>query len=92
MYSKFYVLRIQFYFRLFSFLYYSVLFSQTVEPSGVVESGLLQIEMGIDYTFQQNGNENQLAWSLPSMLCRYGVSDNLELQFSVPLVSKRAIV
>lgn len=45
--------------------------------------------MGIDYAFQQNGKENQLAWSLPSMLCRYGVSDNLELQFSVPLVKEQ---
>lgn len=89
MYSKFDILRLEYYFSVFVFFYYSVLVSQTVEPSCVVERDLLQIEMGLDYAMQQNGNENQLAWSLPSVLCRYGAFSNMELQFSVPLVKEQ---
>lgn len=78
-----------YYFRIFSFLYSSVLFSQTVEPSSVVERELLQLEMGVDYAVAHDGTENQLSWSLPSMLCRYGAYKNIELQFSVPLVREQ---
>lgn len=77
------------YYTVFSILFYSITFSQTVEPSSVVANGLLQLEMGVDYANRKEGIEEQLTWSLPSVLCRYGFFNALELHFLVPLVKEQ---
>jgi len=48
--------------------------SQTVEPSISVE--------------QKEGSEKMKSWSIPSVLLRYGLTNNFELQFNAPLVKE----
>ncbi|RXP59399.1 hypothetical protein EC396_04950 [Lutibacter sp. HS1-25] len=47
---------------------------------------MLQIEMEGQYAIQKEGKTKQVAWSIPSLLFRYGLSNAVELQLNAPLI------
>jgi len=50
---------------------------------------MLQIEMEAQYAVQEEDMQKIIDWSLPSMLFRYGLSNNVELQLNAPLVLEK---
>lgn len=63
-------------------------YAQIAEPSSGVNKHTLQIEMEAQYAVQKEGDEKQVAWSLPSALFRYGLFNGFELQLNAPLVKE----
>lgn len=59
-------------------------FAQTVEPSAVVERKVLQLELESLYVMEKDGLDRYDSWSIPSLLMRYGLDKNVELQLNVP--------
>jgi len=47
---------------------------------------MLQIEMEAQYVVQEEDMHKIVDWSLSSMLFRYGLSNNIELQLNAPLI------
>lgn len=70
------------------FLFSWSLFGQIVEPSLGVNKYILQVELEGQYAVQKEGVEKRVAWSLPSALFRYGLSDKIELQLNAPLIKE----
>lgn len=69
-------------------LFSTTSYTQIVEPSTSVKKRMLQIETEAQYAIQKEGSEKQVAWSIPSVLFRYGLLNGLELQLNVPLVKE----
>lgn len=63
--------------------------SQTVEPSTGIDDEFLQIELESIYSIQKEGTEKNTAWSIPSLLIRYGLTSSIELQVNVPVVKEQ---
>ena len=62
---------------------------QTVEPSTGIDDEFLQIELESIYSIQKEGTEKNTAWSIPSLLVRYGLTSSIELQVNVPVVKEQ---
>ncbi len=62
------------------------LFSQTIEPSSGIKKRYFQIEFETIYSIQKKASKTIKSWSIPSVLCRYGLSKNIELQVNLPIV------
>lgn len=73
---------------LFLLLFCAISNAQIVEPSSAVNKHLLQIETEAQYAIQKEGAEKQVAWSIPSLLFRYGLFNGLELQLNAPLIKE----
>lgn len=65
------------------------LYSQTAEPSVTINKNNLQIEFESLYTIQKEENIKITSWSIPSILFRYGATDNIELQLNTPILKER---
>ena len=63
--------------------------SQTIEPSSNVEKRVLQMEFETLYSVEQDTKQKNTSWSLPNVLLRYGLSDNVELQLHTPFTKER---
>jgi hypothetical protein len=79
-------MRFKLFFGLCCILCSPILYSQIVEPSSGVDKQVFQIETEAQYAVQKEGMTKQVAWSLPSMLFRYGLLQDVELQLNVPLI------
>lgn len=62
--------------------------AQIVEPSAGVDKNILQIEIEGQYAIQKEENITLKAWSIPSVLLRYGLFKGFELQLNAPLVKE----
>ena len=63
--------------------------SQIVEASVNVDKHIFQIETEVQYAIQNEGIEKIVAWSLPSLMFRYGLFKNVELQLNAPLIKEQ---
>jgi len=82
-------LKFKLYLVLVTFYCYFISYSQIVEPSSGIDKQMLQIEMEAQYAVQEEDMQKIIDWSLPSMLFRYGLSNNVELQLNAPLVLEK---
>lgn len=80
------ILKFNIYIKFFVLLFCFNSYSQLVEPSAGVGKQMLQIEMEAQYAVQKEEMNRTVVWSLPSMLIRYGMSNNIELQINSPLL------
>lgn len=65
-----------------------ITFAQTVEPAETLDKRIIQFEIETSYALETNANEKVESLSIPSLLLRYGVTNALELQFSIPLIKE----
>jgi hypothetical protein len=68
------------------------IFSQTAEPSANVEKRIFQIELESLYLIEKENDETLNSWSIPSTLIRYGLTNHIELQASIPFLHERIYV
>ena len=64
------------------------IYAQTVEAPSSIAKNILQIELESVYTIQNENNETKKSWSIPSVLFRFGVTTNLELQLNTPIIKE----
>ncbi len=65
------------------------LYAQAVEPSFTVSKGIFQIEMEGQFATEKENKMEVTSWLVPNTLFRYGISDNVELQFNIPVLGER---
>jgi len=70
------------------FLVIAKIQAQIVEPSAGVNKHILQIEVEGQYSIQKEDNTTLKAWSIPSVLLRYGLFKGFELQLNAPLIKE----
>lgn len=63
--------------------------AQTVEPSSGIEKNNIQLEFETLYSVEKINSEKNTSWSIPNILIRYGLSDNVELQLHTPFTKER---
>lgn len=71
------------------FIFKWTLFSQTSEPSKVVEKNILQIELETNYTVQKENSATIKSWSIPNALFRFGLLNGFELQLNIPIIKEQ---
>ena len=74
------------------FLLQFKLIGQTVEPSKAVDKNNLQLEFETLYSVENETSSKTTSWSIPNVLIRYGMSNNIELQLHTPFTKERCFV
>ena len=62
--------------------------SQSIESSSGIERNLLQLELETVYSTEKEAFEKTTAWSIPNILVRFGLSNNVELQLHTPFTKE----
>jgi hypothetical protein len=67
----------------------SHIIGQTVEPSSGIPLHNLQLEFEALYSVETESFNKETSWSVPNILVRYGLSNNIELQLHTPFTQVR---
>ncbi|HKJ06109.1 MAG TPA: transporter [Flavobacteriaceae bacterium] len=70
-------------------LFSTLINAQSVEPAENVDNNIFQFEIETSYTKQEKGIEKMESFTIPNLMLRYGLTNAIELQASVPLVKEK---
>lgn len=65
------------------------LVGQAVEPSSSIQMSNMQLEFEALYSVENESLIKEASWSIPNILIRYGLSNNIELQLHTPFTQVR---